>query len=172
MSSSCHTKQWCSQSRCSQWCSCRTFWGSEGPCQVFSASWWGRGVVVPSSWLCWCMWTMTDALWCEHWGTWSSRPALLQPSRCKWGMLGLSFPVVQDQLICLTDVEGEVVVLAPHCHVSDLPIGCLIVVGDQAPSCRQQTYWWCWSRARPRSSGWTGRFSKQFIVLVSQQDNS
>jgi hypothetical protein len=38
-----------------------------------------------------------------------------------------------NQLICLVHIEGEVVVLAPHCQVSDLlPIGCLIVVGDQA----------------------------------------
>ena len=37
------------------------------------------------------------------------------------------------ELLCLAHVEGEVVVLAPHCQVSDLlPIGCLIVVGDQA----------------------------------------
>lgn len=36
---SCHFKLWCNQSRCSRWCSCKTFWGSEGPCQIFSASW-------------------------------------------------------------------------------------------------------------------------------------
>jgi hypothetical protein len=43
------------------------------------------------------------------------------------------FLVVHDQLLCLAEVEGEVVVLAPHCPVSDLlPIGCLIVVGDQS----------------------------------------
>ena len=42
------------------------------------------------------------------------------------------FPVVHDQLLCPADVEGEVVVLAQHCQVSGLlPIGCLIVVGDQ-----------------------------------------
>jgi hypothetical protein len=51
-------------------------------------------------------------------------------------------PVVHDKLLGFADVEGEVVVLAPHCQVSDLlPIGCLIAVGDQAlqPLCRQQT---------------------------------
>ena len=48
-------------------------------------------------------------------------------------VLGPSFPVVHDQLLCLTDVEGEVVVLALHCQVSDLlPKGCLIVISDQA----------------------------------------
>ena len=26
----CQTRRWCSQSRFSQWCSCRTFWGSDG----------------------------------------------------------------------------------------------------------------------------------------------
>ena len=31
------------------------------------------------------------------------------------------------------DIDGEVVVLEPHCQISDLlPIGCLIVVSDQA----------------------------------------
>ena len=35
--------------------------------------------------------------------------------------------------LCLAHIEGEVVVLAPHCQFSDLLlIGCLIVVGDQA----------------------------------------
>ena len=29
------------------------------------------------------------------------------------------FPVIHDHLICLADVEGEVVVLASHCQVSD-----------------------------------------------------
>ena len=38
-----------------------------------------------------------------------------------------------DHLLCLAYIEGEVVVLAPHCQFSDfLPIGFLIVVGDQA----------------------------------------
>ena len=45
----------------------------------------------------------------------------------------LLFPVVHNHLLCLDHVEGEVVVLAPHGQVSDLlPIGCLVVVGDQA----------------------------------------
>ena len=48
-------------------------------------------------------------------------------------MLGPPFPVVHNHLFCLEHVAGEVVVLAPHCQVSDrLPIGWLIVVGDQA----------------------------------------
>ena len=38
-----------------------------------------------------------------------------------------------DLLLCLAHIEGEVVILAPLCQVSDLlPIGCLIVVDDQA----------------------------------------
>ena len=48
-------------------------------------------------------------------------------------MLGPLFPVVHNHLVCLDHVEGEVVVLAPHGQVSDLlPIGCLVVLGDQA----------------------------------------
>ena len=43
------------------------------------------------------------------------------------GVLGLPFSVVHDQLLCLADVDREVVFLAPH-----LPLGRLIVVGDQA----------------------------------------
>jgi hypothetical protein len=43
------------------------------------------------------------------------------------------FPVVNDKHLCLADVEGKVVVLAPHWQVTDLVlIGCLTVVGDQA----------------------------------------
>ena len=48
-------------------------------------------------------------------------------------VLCLPFPVVHSHLLCLAHVEGEIVVLAPHCQVSDLlHIGCLIVVIDQA----------------------------------------
>ena len=48
------------------------------------------------------------------------------------GVLGPPFPVVHNHLLCLDHVEGEVVVLAPHGQVSDLlPIGCLVIVGDQ-----------------------------------------
>ena len=43
------------------------------------------------------------------------------------GVLG---PVVQNHLLCLDHVDGEVVILAPNGQVSDLlPIGCLVVVG-------------------------------------------
>ena len=49
------------------------------------------------------------------------------------GVLGPPFSVVHNHLLCLDRVEGEVAVLAPHGQVSDLlPIGCLVVVGDQA----------------------------------------
>ena len=46
------------------------------------------------------------------------------------------FHVVHNLLLWLDVVEGEVVVLAPHGQVSDLlPIGGLIIVGDQAYHC-------------------------------------
>ena len=52
------------------------------------------------------------------------------------GLFSQPVPLVHDQLLCLAYVEGEVVVLAPHGQVSDLPlIGCLIVVSDQAYHC-------------------------------------
>ena len=55
------------------------------------------------------------------------------PVNVDGGMLGPPFPIVYDQLLCLADFEREVVVLAPHCQVSDLlPVGILIVVDDQA----------------------------------------
>ena len=41
-------------------------------------------------------------------------------------MLGSSFPVVHDQLLCLADTEGEVIV------TDLLSISGLIIVGDQA----------------------------------------
>jgi hypothetical protein len=47
------------------------------------------------------------------------------------GMLSPPFPGIDDQLHCLTEDEGEVV-LAPHCQVFDLlPIGRLIINSDQ-----------------------------------------
>ena len=47
-----------------------------------------------------------------------------------------SFSYSPQSSPCLDHIEGEVVVLAPHGQVSDLlPIGCLIVVGDQAYHC-------------------------------------
>ena len=60
--------------------------------------------------------------------------SLLRVNRFCCALLGSLFPVVHNHLLCLDHVEGEVVVLAPQ--VSDLlPIGCLIVVGDQAYQC-------------------------------------
>ena len=48
------------------------------------------------------------------------------------GVLDPPFSVVHDQILCLSDVEGEVDILAPPCQISDfLPVGCLIVVSDQ-----------------------------------------
>ena len=46
------------------------------------------------------------------------------------GLFGPPFPAVHDQLLCLAHI-----VPAPHCQVSDLSIGCLIVVSDQAYHC-------------------------------------
>ena len=52
------------------------------------------------------------------------------------GVLSPPFSVVHNNLLCLDHVEGEVVILVPHCQVSDLlPIGCPVVVGDQAYYC-------------------------------------
>ena len=51
-------------------------------------------------------------------------------------MLSAPFPVVHNNFLCLDHIEGEVVVLAPHSQVSDLlPIGCLVIVGDQDYHC-------------------------------------
>ena len=53
-----------------------------------------------------------------------------RPVDANGGMLGPSFPVVHNHLLCLDHIEGVVVVLAPHGQVSDLlPIGCLIIIG-------------------------------------------
>jgi hypothetical protein len=49
------------------------------------------------------------------------------------GVFSPLFPVVHNHLLCLDHVEGEVIILAPYGQVSDLlPIGCLVVVDDQA----------------------------------------
>ena len=41
----------------------------------------------------------------------------LQPIDVNGGLFGLPFPIVHDQLLSLAHIEGEVVVLAPHCHL-------------------------------------------------------
>ena len=52
------------------------------------------------------------------------------------GVLSPAFPVVHNHLLSLGYIEGKVVILAPSGQVSDLlPIGCLVVVGDQAYRC-------------------------------------
>ena len=60
----------------------------------------------------------------------------MQPRRREWGRAWSYFSCSPQSSPCLDHVEGEVVVLAPHGQVSDLlPIGCLIVVGDQTYHC-------------------------------------
>ena len=49
---------------------------------------------------------------------------------------GVARQEVQDQLFSLAHIEVDVLVLPPYCQFSyHLPIGCLIVVGDQAYHC-------------------------------------
>jgi hypothetical protein len=53
-----------------------------------------------------------------------------------WGLRDPPLPIVHNHLLCLDHVEGEVVILAPHCQVSDLlPTGCLIFVSETAYNC-------------------------------------
>ena len=48
-------------------------------------------------------------------------------------VFGPPFPVVHNHLLSLDHFEGKIVVLASHSQVSGLiPIGCLVLVGDQA----------------------------------------
>ena len=73
---------------------------------------------------------------CGHQGTLNSRPLHFSSVNVNGGLFGPPFPIVSDQLLFLAGIEGEVVVLAPHCQFSDLlPIGRLIVVSDQAYHC-------------------------------------
>ena len=46
-------------------------------------------------------------------------PLHYSPVNINGGLLGLPFSVVHRQLLCLAHIEGEVVVLAPHCQCSD-----------------------------------------------------
>jgi hypothetical protein len=58
------------------------------------------------------------------------------PVNVNGGLFGPPSPLVHGQLLCVAHIEREVVVLAPHFQISDLlPIGGLIVVGDQAYHC-------------------------------------
>ena len=61
-------------------------------------------------------------------------PLHYSPVNVNGGVFGPPFPVVHEKLLCPAHLEKEVVVvLEPHCQVFDLlPIGCLIVIGDQA----------------------------------------
>ena len=60
-----------------------------------------------------------------------TNPLHYSPVDVNGGLLDPPFSLVHDQLLYLADVEGGVVVLAPHCQVSDLlPIGCLTDVSS------------------------------------------
>jgi hypothetical protein len=68
-----------------------------------------------------------------------------RPIDVNGGWSGPPFPVVHDQLLSLAHIEGEVVVLAPHCQFSDLlPIGCLIVVGVSKLNGVGVVFVWSW----------------------------
>ena len=54
----------------------------------------------------------------------------------RMGECSVLFFLDHNHVLCLDQIEGEVVVLAPHGQVSDLlPIGCLVIVSDQAYHC-------------------------------------
>ena len=144
MPSSCHIEQWCSQSRCPQWCNCIIFWGSGAQSNLFSL----RSGKRHSSAL------FKTVLGCgghdNSLGMWTQRN--LKLSTCSttallmW-LVGPPFPVVHNQLLCLVDVEGDIVDL--------LPVGRLIVVGDQAYRrrvvCGHQSMWAEFSSWKSRS---------------------
>ena len=123
---SCHTRRWHNQSGCSQWCSYKVPKDLRGHAKSFQPPEGKEGLP--------CLLHNCAGVrghWCVHWGTWSSWPSPLRPCWYGWG--GAPAPVSCNtrQLLVLADVEGEVVVLAPHCQVFDLlPVGCLIVIGD------------------------------------------
>ena len=52
------------------------------------------------------------------------------------GVLPLLFPEVHDHLLCFVDVECEVIFLTPHSEgLHLLPVGRLVVIGNQAYHC-------------------------------------
>ena len=71
---------------------------------------------------CWCVYHDNDLV------MWTQRNLKLSTLFTTGSLV----PIVHDQLFYLADVEGEVVILAPHWQVTDLAIGCLVVIGDQA----------------------------------------
>jgi hypothetical protein len=104
---SCRTKRWCRQSRCSQWCSCRTLriWGpmpnlfsllsgKRHCCTLFTVMW--VCVHHVNSLVMWTPWNL-DLLTRSNTG----------PINVDGGMLGPPFPVVHNQLLCLADVEVQ-----------------------------------------------------------------
>jgi hypothetical protein len=106
---SCHTKRWYNQSRCSQWCSCNSCWGSKGQWQIVSTSQRRRGVAVPYSRLL-VSEGLVKSSWCGHRGTWSSWPSPLWP--CGWGCApSSSFCVIEPLDLFLawrqTSRDGE-----------------------------------------------------------------
>ena len=58
------------------------------------------------------------------------------PSMWIGGVLPLLFPDVHDHLLYFVDVECEFIFLTPHSEGPHLlPVGCLVVVGNQAYHC-------------------------------------
>ena len=51
-------------------------------------------------------------------------PLHYSPIGVDGGVLGPLFTAVHNHLLCLADVEGEIVVLAPYCQVTDLVVSC------------------------------------------------
>jgi hypothetical protein len=73
---------------------------------------------------CRCVWTTLITV------MWTPRNLKLSTRSTTTWMRACS-PLLHDQLLGLTGVEGEVVVMAPHCQLSDLlPVGGLIATSD------------------------------------------
>ena len=113
---SCHSRQWCSQSGYSLWCTCRNCRESWHPC--WASAVWPSGrlpdgvcVVGPGQ-------VITDV---DPEEPEAADSLHRSPVDGEGGVFySLSLPVVHNQHLPFADVEMEVVVLAQRCQGSDL----------------------------------------------------
>ncbi len=106
------TRRWCSQLGCSPQCSCRTVWGFLSSDQISSVAWGKRDVGGPSSLLTVCSpGEVHGDVYTEELE--AADPLHWSPVDGDGGVLSGPPPEIHHQLFGLTDVQREVVVVAP-----------------------------------------------------------
>ena len=127
-----HTTRWCSWSRCYQWCSCRSYWGSLVTCRISSASSGSTAAVVLSWPAGWCLESRWGHHWCRRPGIWSCSPS--PPPAHGWSAAN-EFSFVMSTIISLVLSVLRVRWFYSHfsCHLT--PICCFDTTNNKANDC-------------------------------------